>query len=187
VQEWSLRRYGVLPEYFFGRAKHDEEYGVLINPMVIRPVQNYEEMRVNWLNNTSGRDKPRYRCTVTFENIPEQFWGFGTSVSEARKSVCKVVYGYLQREKLLYTIADEIENPNKQDSVSQLEILFRRGYFSPPVYTFSQSYDENGNPIWFAKCQISEYNIAFSAKAVSKKEAKKQAAYQTLLAVLKNK
>lgn len=56
-------------------------------------------------------------------------------------NVCKLAYEYLQKHDLLFSIQDEIENPNKADAINQLEILARRGYFSIPTYDFEQEYD----------------------------------------------
>lgn len=100
-------------------------------------------------------------------------------------AVCKVAYEYLERKELLFSIRDEIENPNKADAVSQLEILARRGYFSLPIYDFELNHDENGNPIWRCACHIAEKPKDFKAKSSSKKDAKKSAAFEMLKYVLK--
>ena len=87
---------------------------------------------------------------------------------------------------LLTTMKDEIDNPNKEEAINQLEILARRGYFSIPIYFFEETYDKDGNPIWNAKCQIEEYTVIMNAKASSKKEAKKKAAFKMLKYVLES-
>ena len=61
---------------------------------------------------------------------------------------CKLAYEYLERNDMLPSIRDEIENPNRDDAINQLETLARRGYFSIPTYEFKETYDDNGNPIW---------------------------------------
>ncbi len=87
----------------------------------------------------------------------------------------------------MFTIRDEIEHPNKQDSINQLEILARRGYFSIPQYNFTEKYDLNGNPIWHCECGIKEYDNICMADATAKKEAKKRAAFKMLKMVLEEK
>ena len=104
--------------------------------------------------------------------------------NEARKAVCALAYEYLERNNMLFYIQDEIPNPNINDAINQLEILARRGYFSIPFYTFEQEYNTNGNPVWKCTCHITETAIFFSAKSSSKKQAKKQAAYQMLKYIL---
>lgn len=100
-------------------------------------------------------------------------------------AVCKVAYEHLQKQNLLFSIRDEIENPSKSQAINQLEILARRGYFSIPTYDFKQEYDKNGNPIWECECHIKEYDTYYSAKSSSKKDAKKSAAFEMLKYVLR--
>ena len=88
--------------------------------------------------------------------------------NEARKAVCSLAYEYLERNNMLFYIQDEIPNPN----------------FSIPFYKFEQQYNTNGNPVWKCTCHITEAAIFFSAKSSSKKQAKKQAAYQMLKYIL---
>lgn len=86
---------------------------------------------------------------------------------------------------MLLSIRDEIENPNREDAINQLEILARRGYFSIPTYNFEETHDNNGNPIWKCKCHIEEYKDCFFHEiSYSKKDAKKGAAYSMLLYML---
>ena len=117
------------------------------------------------------------------EDLPV-FRGFGHTVSEAKINVCQVAYEYLCEKDLWLSISDELDNPNKDDAINQLEILARRGYFSIPTYKFDETYDKNGNPVWESTCFITEENKSFSAKSSSKKEAKKAAAYKMLQHVL---
>ena len=112
------------------------------------------------------------------------FRGFGQTQAEARRNVCKLAYDYLCKQDLWLSIRDEIEDPNKDDAINQLEILARRGYFSIPTYEFEQTYDKNGNPVWKSVCHIAEKSKAFSAKSSSKKDAKKSAAFQMLQYIL---
>ena len=97
---------------------------------------------------------------------------------------CKLAYIYLDDNDYLFSIRDEIDNPNKDDAINQLEILARRGYFSIPIYDFEQTYDKDGNPIWKSTCRIAEESKSFSAKSSSKKDAKKSAAFKMLQNVL---
>ena len=104
--------------------------------------------------------------------------------NEAREQACKVAYEWLEKEGLLWSIRDEIENPNYDESISQLEILARRGYFSLPTYDFEESHDSNGNPIWDCECHIEDVETTTKGKSSLKKDAKKQAAFKMLQHVL---
>ena len=95
-----------------------------------------------------------------------------------------LAYEHLRRNGLWLSIGDEIEDPNKDASINQLEILARRGYFSIPTYDFKESYDHNGNPIWHCTCRILQEAQSFCETSSSKKDAKKSAAYKMLMHVL---
>ena len=136
-------------------------------------------------NKNHNRDC-KFSCLLTMliEEKEVRFRGYGRSKSQAREEACMLAYDYLRDKNLLFTIKDEIENPNKNDAIGQLEILARRGYFSLPTYEFKQNYDKQGNPIWTAECYIDEEENYFSAKSSSKKEAKKIAAWKMLTHIL---
>ena len=65
-----------------------------------------------------------------------------------------------------------------------MEILARRNYFSIPTYSFEESHDENGNPIWVCRCEIKEYSKSYTSKSSSKKDAKKLSALKMLKYVI---
>ena len=112
------------------------------------------------------------------------FCGFGISIHDARMAACKLAYEYLEKNDMLPSIRDEIDNPNREDAINQLETLARRGYFSIPKYNYEQYYDNNGNPIWKYECHIDEQEYYFDEVASTKKDAKKGAAFKMLLNVL---
>ena len=91
---------------------------------------------------------------------------------------------FLEDNSLFPTIKDEIENPNYNDSIGQLETLSRRGYFSLPTYKYKETHDEDGNPIWACQCKVKEVDIVTNGRSSSKKDAKKQAAFDMLTYVL---
>ncbi len=127
-----------------------------------------------------------YHCyLLLLDSLPE-FCGFGASKSEARMNVCKLAYEWLCENNYIRepSIQDEIENPNKEDAINQLEILARRGYFTIPTYDFEQQHDKDGNPIWYCQCNIAEYDKQFKSKSSSKKDAKKTVAFKMLQYVL---
>ena len=128
----------------------------------------------------------RCACEVKLSDKLPYFQSYGLTKNEARASVCRLAYNYLKRQGLLFTIKDEIDNPNLNDAINQLEILARRKYFSIPVYASEESHDEDGNPIWHTKCIIKEYKRSFSSVSSSKKSSKKEAAFKMLNYILEN-
>lgn len=188
IQEWSLKRHGELPEYFAGHLdRYETPYSLIhkSNEIVSKRAYNGKMQVIDDIDNINDINKIR-KCKLNLKGIPYTFIGYGNSISEAKKDVCKLAFEYLKKENLLLSIKDEIENPNKEDAINQLEILARRSYFSIPEYDYALGHDPDGNPIWTSNCYIKEYDDSWSSNALSKKEAKKSAAYEALKFVLSN-
>ena len=164
IQEWTLKKYGMVPWYHFEKASQAVWYF---------PFDGISSPY-------NGNPELKHTCLLKLGKLDIIFRSFGTSKNESRKAVCALAYKELERNNMLLSISDEIPNPNINDAINQLEILARRGYFSIPLYEFEQEYDNNGNPIWKCTCHITEITTYFCAKSSSKKQAKKQAAYQML-------
>lgn len=164
IQEWTLKKYGMVPWYHFEKVSQVIWY---------IPFDGIS-------SSYNGSPELKHTCLLKLGELSTIFRSFGTSKNEARKAVCELAYKELEKRNLLFSIRDEIQNPNIDDAISQLEILARRGYFTIPYYEFEQEYDNNGNPIWNCACHIAEITVSFIAKSSSKKYAKKQAAYQML-------
>lgn len=179
IQEWTLRDSGSIPLYHFEKGGYSSTWhfpfdGISQSCNVWGSLQERELMQST------------HRCLLKISDNLPIFRGFGKSKNQARKNACKLAYEYLEKNDYLFTIEDEIDEPSKDQAINQLEILARRGYFPVPTYDFSEEYDDNGNPIWQSKCRIEGESKVYKAKASSKKEAKKQAAYKMLKYVLKN-
>ncbi len=163
IQNWTLKSHHALPEY---ELIHKNQT-VLIPP-----------------DGSPKKTETTYIYSLRIGPSPLSFCGLGPSHSAAKKEACKQAYYCLKDRGLLFTIQDEIPNPSWDMSINQLETLARRGYFSIPTYYFSQEYDPDGNPVWYVECHIKEYDTYFYAESSSKKEAKKEAAYEMLRYVL---
>ena len=174
IQEWSYNKTNGIPLYHFEERNYSITWYTPFDGISQQP-KSLDDREIH---------KTKYHCLLKIADDLPIFRGFGQSQTEARKNVCKLAYEYLCKEGLWLSIFDEIENPNKDDAINQLEILARRGYFSIPTYDFEQTYDNNGNPIWKSICHIAEESKNFSAKSSSKKDAKKSAAFKMLQYVL---
>lgn len=179
IQEWTLRDSGTIPLYHYEQGSYSSTWyfpfeGISQSYNVIGGEEQCELMQCN------------HRCLLKISNELPIFRGFGRSKNQARKNVCKLAYEYLEKNNYLFTIEDEIDEPSKDQAINQLEILARRGYFSVPTYDFTETYDENGNPIWKSKCMIEGESKVFKAKSSSKKESKKLAAFKMLKYILEN-
>lgn len=173
IQEWSYNKTNGIPLYHFNERGYQ-----------ITWYTPFDGVSQNLRYNDELVNKTKYHCLLKIAEDLPIFRGFGQSHTEARKNVCKLAYEYLCERGLWLSIRDEIDNPNKDDAINQLEILARRSYFSIPTYDFEQTYDKDGNPIWKSICRIAEENKSFSAKSSSKKDAKKSAAFKMLKYVL---
>ena len=174
IQDWSERNGNGIPCFHYEEGSYQATWYFPFQGIS----QNFSALNAIEYQNLN------HRCLMKISDDLPVFRGFGKSNSDARKAVCKLAYQYLDEHNLLFTIRDEIENPNEDQAVNQLEILARRNYFSLPTYDFEQKYDEDGNPIWYCECHIEEYEDYYWAEASSKKGAKKSAAFGMLQAVL---
>lgn len=169
IYEWAYSKTDDVPlfKYF------EETFGFWVSTHKSDSNCVYQEIHgtCNWI---------KYHCHLKILDSLPVFVGYGKSKNDARKAVCKVAYEYLEDHDLLFSIKDEIDNPNVDDSINQLEILARRGYFSIPKYDYIETHDENGNPVWKVKCSIEGMKNSFEAIGTSKKLTKKDAAFQML-------
>lgn len=182
IQDWSLKRYGELPDIYTTNSDYYDENSLFCSSNEIRSTPKREPNM--YVVNVQEYNRTHFVCKLKLYKIDKFFIGYGNSKSSARKDVCELAYHYLENNDLLFSIQDEIENPNKDDAINQLEILARRGYFSIPIYDYKQEYDNNGNPIWTCECHIEEIDCFFEAVSSSKKDAKKTVAFEMLKYVL---
>lgn len=104
--------------------------------------------------------------------------------SEARMKVAKQVYEYLEENDLLFDWTDEVGEPEFDRAINQLQELYQKGYIGEPWYDFSESYDENGNPVWHCECHVEGDEYYFENYFTSKKYGKKSVAYDMLCYIL---
>ncbi len=173
IKQWHTKENeGLLPKLVYGDAQLSLWNSLIQSERIIQSTRNHYN------------DKFMCVLSMIINGNEVKFKGFGQSKSKAREEACILAYNYLKSNDLLQTIYDEIDNPNRNDAIGQLEILARRGYFSLPIYNFEQSYDKQGNPIWTAECFIEDEEYYFDATSSSKKEAKKTVAWEMLKYVL---
>ena len=179
IQEWSLKRNHELPWIYVENLSYRDEIGLLSSDEIRSTYKR--DVNMGWTPlNVNEYYKTHFRCELVLKGINKKFIGYGRSKSEARKDVCELSYKYLEEHNLLFSIRDEIDNPNPAEAINQLETLSRRGYFSIPTYDFEQKYDNNGNPIWRCECNIEQIDVCCDAESSTKKDAKKLAAFEML-------
>ena len=178
IQDWTAKKGIGVPCYEFGPCGNVR---LLTGQLHISQTQVIEQSVM--ANDPLNKDA-KFQCLLRISEELLPFGGFGCSHSEARRNACETAFKYLEREGLLFSIKDEIQNPNKDEAISQLEILSRRRYFSIPVYDFREDHDENGNPVWECRCKIKEHKYVSNAISSKKKDAKKTAAFDMLIHII---
>ena len=182
VQQWCLWKNESMPLYHYeGPGKSVQYLWYTGFPGIILPFSDQDYRMHDGIHIA-----PDFYCMVNLrdKSLP-LFCACGYSKSDARHRACAGIYAYLKEHGLLPTIKDEIGDPNRSESISQLEILVRRGYFDFPEYFFEETYDENGNPIWECTCIIPDHDWKTKGISSKKKEAKKDAAFEALKCVLR--
>ena len=162
VVQWTIDEYGCVPSTCFN--SYFSPLQCLVDPSI----------------NSRGLCV----CHLTLGNYHKEFVSTGNKCAEARDNVYRFAYQYLKENGLLHSIKDEIDEPDEQLAINQLEILARRDYFELPEYKYTETHDKNGNPIWQVTCMIDDVDKVFNATDSSKKKAKKKAALKMLNYVL---
>lgn len=171
LQDWALSKEGELPLY------HLEPYS---------SAWMYMGEFISGNSRPLNTPIPKYQCKIKLPGVEQIFLDFGDSKREARMMAAKTALDYIEKNGLEFTIRDEIVKPNYDESINQLETLARRHYFSIPQYEFEEMHDDDGNPFWDCECSIEEIDEIMCGESSSKKDAKKQAAFEMLQYVLEH-
>ena len=178
IQDWTAKKGVGVPLYYFEPCGYSRMIMGCLHALYPQAI----EQRISLDDKLANESK--FHCLLKISNELLPFRGYGRSKTEARYNACKAAYQHLEKEGLLFSVCDEIPNPTKEDAISQLEILSRRGYFPIPSYEFIESHDNDGNPVWQCSCMIENCEHISRAISSSKKDAKKQAAWKMLQHIL---
>lgn len=107
-----------------------------------------------------------------FSNIKHLFGSFMDCAKQA--------YDYIQKMEMNEAVGE----PDADNAVNQLNVLFQKGYIHEPQYNFTEDHDNDGNPIWICECDIDELKNIYPGESSVKKESKKEAAYGALCELL---
>ena len=165
-------------EYYLENGfQDDENYVDLIQTWCQKKYGYLPEYNIYELNDG-------YECIISFSNEFNGFAGQGYSKREARMNAAREAYEYLDEENELILPIDEVGEPDIDRAINQLQELCQKGYIGEPWYDFSETYDENGNPVWRCECHVSGSDTYWWGNYSSKKNGKKAVAYDMLRAVL---
>lgn len=173
------------PDFYFKNGFNDEENYVSLLQQWYQ--KKYNQIPVYVYNYIGGwfysGEYVNYKCYLGTP-LGIGFEAGGKTKAEARMKVAKKAYEYIKKEGLLFTLVDEVGEPDFDRAINQLQELYQKGYIGKPYYDFSESYDEDGNPIWHCECHLEGEECYYEDDFSSKKEGKKSVAYDMLCYVL---
>ena len=129
-------------------------------------------------------DLGKYRCQLGLYPLERGFEAVRETKSKSRMAVAEQAYRYLEENGLLVSWIDEIGEPNRDRAINQLQELYQKGYIGEPRYDFSETYDEDGNPVWRCECHVEGQSDYWWGNYSSKKQGKKDVAYDMLCYIL---
>lgn len=177
VKLWGKKLNGRSPQYKYKEASYASTWWVPFDGISQSFPYDYNYSRL------------KFHCYLTISGDFPVYRGFGATKAEARWNTYKLAYEDLTAKGVVFesTIRDEIENPNKDEAANQLRRLADRGYFSTPVFSFTQKKTKKGKNVCLAVCTVADIGKFFFAVCPTKKEAKKEAAFKMLQYVLYGK
>lgn len=164
LQQWYQKKHNTIPVYCFRNT--DIQRAPLINIAynIVGPMD--------------------ICCELGLYPIENGFRAYGSTKSEARMAVAKKAYEYLEDNGLLYTLVDEVGEPELDRAINQLQELYQKGYIGEPWYNFREMHDGNGNPVWRCECHVEGRETYRWDDFSSKKQGKKKLAYDMLCDIL---
>lgn len=119
-------------------------------------------------------------CSLKIKELDLEVKSERTSLYEAEMDCAKQIYEIAQWKERRAVVGI----PDYNNAVNQLNMLCTKGFIDEPLYEYDEDHDEDGNPIWICDCSIDELEDIYYGESSSKKEAKKEAAYGALCALL---
>lgn len=165
---------------FFNNDENEIEY--------VAEIQKWSQKHYDELPNYRFDDTyDGYRCTLYLNGVNRNFYGEGKSKSGARFLAAKEAYEYLDYNDMLFSLEDEIGEPDEDRAINQLQELYQKGYIPEPIYDVYENEEvESNDDYWCCDAYLDgmDQNDASCFVASSKKQAKKEAAYDLLVRVM---
>jgi len=166
-------------------VEHYLEKGFSDDENYVDLIQTWCQKRYSWIPDYDFEEKEDgYECSLTLSDDYDSFIGRGYSKREARMNAAQNAYEYLEENDELLLPTDEVGEPDLDRAINQLQELYQKGYIDEPYYEFREDHDDNGNPIWRCECHIKGADEYYWINSSSKKNGKKQVAYDMLCDVL---
>ena len=129
----------------------------------------------------SGYSSP-VTCRLEIPDLNIYSEGKGKSFEVAKMEACKNAMDDCN----IYDMKQEVGEPEFDKAVSQLNMLYQKGYITKPDYELKNETQEDGRQLWTCYCNIAtyedkeDYNHRGIGKEYSKSDSKKAAAYDML-------
>lgn len=164
----------------FNNKENDIEY--------VQEIQEWSQKKYKELPKYSiDETDDGYRCYLCLPNIDYMFYADAISKSGSRFLAAKLAYEFLEENDMLFSLIDEIGEADYDKAINQLQELYQKRYISEPKYTFAEFKDNCGNSIWACTCYVDGIDYYFTNKSTTKKEAKKDSAYDMLCHILESR
>ena len=152
IQEWSQSRGFGLPSYSYSSlGKHDPR-GLYCCQLIIKGHNFY------------------YHCE-----------GYSMTQAAARKEVAQLAYEeFVEKGWIEDIFENEVGEPDRVESIRQINELYQKGLIAKPVYSFEEEHDDNGDPVWMCELNVDGYWYDNIHTSYNKKEAQRECAYQFL-------
>lgn len=123
-----------------------------------------------------------FEVTYTLEDNIEKWTktGVGKNIKEAEQNAARKLIEALEGYGVLKNKIPEVEY-SLENAINVLQELNQKGYIGEITYEDSQSHMETRKPYWIVTCKVANYAVAFKGESESKKQAKKEAAYNALI------
>lgn len=121
-------------------------------------------------------------CKLKIPDLNIYSEGKGKSFEVAKMEACKNAMDDCN----IYDMKQEVGEPEFDKAVSQLNMLYQKGYITKPDYEFKNETQEDGRQLWSCYCYIAtyedkeDYNHSGIGEEYSKSDSKKAAAYDML-------
>lgn len=117
---------------------------------------------------------------LTIPELDKTFTSEYTALHLAKMDIAEQVFFYVKPQEYL----DAVGMPEYDTAVDQLHMLYQKGLIEVPDYSFTESYDDDGNPVWECDLNLYELDNGIIGSGSTKKEAKKMAALGALNVLL---
>ncbi len=154
----------------------------------VAKIQEWSQRENNQLPNyTFDETYYGFRCTLDLDGVDRYFYGEGKSKSGARFLAAKEAYDYLEYNNMFFSLEDEVGKPDEDMAINQLQELYQKGYIPRPIYeVYENDEAESNEDYWCCDAYLDGMDPRDSSSYVasSKKQAKKDAAYDLLVRLL---